>query len=91
MGKEIQNVMNIEDGGATFSLVVHDRPLTLDEVTILQNLEGVERILLGDNAFTIIFKIERAWGLTGSVIVEAERAIRNALLDNTCLHLHVNR
>jgi len=45
--------MNVEDGGATCSLIVYDQPLTLDELNILQSLDGLERVLSGNNTYTV--------------------------------------
>jgi hypothetical protein len=83
--------MKVEDGGATFSLIVYDQRLTLHELNILQSLDGVERVLAGNNAFTVIFKVDSLWDITTSAVVNAQQAIKKALCSNQHLLLSLSR
>ena len=71
--------MKLEDGGATFSLIVYDKSLTLDELNILQSLDGVERVLSGDYTFTVTFKVDSFLDITVSTVVNAQQVIKKAL------------
>ncbi len=79
VGEERQDDMTFEDGGATISLIVRDQPLTLEELNILQCLDGVERVLPCDNTFTVIFKVDSFLDITVSTVVNAQRAIKKTL------------
>lgn len=83
--------MKFEDGGATFSLIVYDQPLTFDELNILQSLYGVERVLPGDNTFTVIFKVDSILDITVSTVVNAQQAIKKALYSHKLLLLDLSR
>ena len=71
--------MKVEDGGATFSLIVYNRPLTLEELDVLHGIDGVTRVLPGNNAFTVIFRVDSFLDVTASAVVQAQRAIKRAL------------
>jgi hypothetical protein len=79
-----QNDMKVEDGGATFSLMICGQLLTLDELDLLKSLEGVDKVLVGNNAFTIIFKVDSCLDITVSTVINAQQAIKKALRDVTC-------
>jgi hypothetical protein len=82
--------MTVEDGGATFSLIVYDQPLTLEELDILQGIDGVARVLPGNNTFTVIFKVDSFLDITASAVVKAQRAIKKALYTDRRLLLNLS-
>jgi len=81
--------MRVEDGGATFSLVIYDQPLTLYEIDTLQSIEGVAKVLPGSNAFIVVFTVDSFLDITATAVVNAQRAIKKALARETDLDAFV--
>jgi len=88
--KERQDSMTVEDGGATFSLIVYDQPMTLGKLAILQSIDGVTRVLPGNNTFTVIFKVDSFLEVTVSAVARAHRAIKKALGQDEYLPLRTS-
>jgi len=72
--------MTVEDGGATFSLIC-GKCLTPDELDLLMNLDGVERVLVDNNAFTVVFKVDSFSDITPSMVINAQQAIKKTFRD----------
>jgi len=79
MVKKRKNAIAVVDGGATSSLIVYDITLTLDELDILQGIDGVVRVLPDNNAFTVVFKVDSFLDVNISAVVKAQRTIKKAL------------
>ena len=74
--------MTVEDGGATFSLIC-GKCLTPDELDLLMNLDGVERVLVDNNAFTVVFKVDSFLDITASTVINAQQAIKKTFRNIT--------
>jgi hypothetical protein len=71
--------MKVEDGGGTFSLVICGQLLTLDELDLLKDLDGVDKVLIGNEAFTVVFKVDSIFDITTSTVIIAQQAIKKTL------------
>jgi hypothetical protein len=71
--------MTVEDGGATFSLVICGQFLTLGELDLLKSLDGVDKVLVGNDVFTVVFKVDSFWDISASTIISAQQAIKKTL------------
>jgi hypothetical protein len=71
--------MKVEDGGGTFSLVINGQTLTLAELDLLKSLDGVDKVLIGNEAFTVVFKVDSIFDITTSTIIIAQQAIKRTL------------
>ena len=76
--------MQVNDGGASFSLIICDQDLTFDDINILKKIEGVENILAGDNAFTVIFRVNSFLDINPSTVINAQQNIKRTLRNLTC-------
>jgi len=75
--------MNVEDGGSSFSLIICDQRLTFEELDILKKLDGVERVLVTDNAYTVVFKVDSFLDITPATVISAQQAIKKTFRDKT--------
>ena len=71
--------MKVEDGGATFSLNICGQLLTLEELDHLKSLDSVDKVLVGNNAFTVVFKVDSFLDITASTIINAQQAVKKTL------------
>jgi hypothetical protein len=71
--------MKVEDGGATFSLNICGQLLTLEELDHLKSLDSVDKILVGNNAFTVVFKVDSFLDINASAVINAQQAIKKTL------------
>jgi len=79
--------MKMEDGGAIFSLIVYDHSLTLDELNFLQSLDAVEGVLLGNNTFRVIFKVDSFLDVTLAAVVSTQQALKKVLSEDRSIFL----
>jgi hypothetical protein len=75
--------MKVEDGGGTFSLVINGQLLTLAELDLLKSLDGVDKVLIGNEAFTVVFKVDSIFDITINAIINAQQAIKKTLRNAT--------
>jgi len=68
--------MTVEDGGATFSLIIRGQLLTIEELELLKGLDGVDKVLVDNNVFTVVFKTDSFSDITASTVISAQQAIR---------------
>lgn len=78
--------MTIEDGGATFSLIICEQSLTPDELDHLKSLDGVDKVLVDNNAFTVVFKVDSFLDITPSMVINAQQAIKKTFRDISRSH-----
>ena len=75
--------MTVEDGGATFSLIICEQSLTPSELDLLKSLDGVDKVLVDNNAFTVVFKVDSFLDITASTVINAQQAIKKTLRNIT--------
>ena len=73
--------MIVQDGGATFSLIIGEQFLTPDELHLLKNLDGVDKVLVDNNALTVVFKVDSFLDITPSMVINAQQAIKKTFRD----------
>ncbi|NJD56260.1 MAG: hypothetical protein FIA94_07640 [Nitrospirae bacterium] len=73
--------MKVEDGGASFSLVICEHSLTPEALDRLKSLEGVDKVLVDNNAFTVIFRVDSFLDITPSTVITAQQAIKKTFRD----------
>jgi hypothetical protein len=75
--------MRVEDGGASFSLVIYDQRLTFDNLDILKKLDGVEKVLVSNDTFTVTFRVDSFLDITPSTVINAQQAIKKTFRNIT--------
>jgi len=74
--------MKVEDGGATFSLICK-KCLTPDELDLVKSLDGVDKVLVDNDAFTVVFKVDSFLDITTSSVINAQQAIKQTFRNIT--------
>ena len=78
--------MTVEDGGATFSFIIRGQLLTIEELELLKGLDGVDKVLVDNNVFTVVFKTDSFSDITASTVISAQQAIKETLRNITHSH-----
>ena len=76
--------MKVGDGGGTFSLIVCEQSLGINELDLLKGIEGVDKVLIGNDAFTVVFKADSIFDITAATVIKAQQAIKEALRRVSC-------